>query len=143
MWLVDHGSKGDVSNGIPIDKKVRDILMRWYVGEGSAQDHAIAVALVGLARREHKWFACDCTPHADRKPLLSPIYLTTSATYFLRRLNAAHRPKHRTDCPFYTEMAPPLFRTIGKVSGLPLETGDYFDVLRGGAPHLATQPDGS
>lgn len=139
MWLVPKDTSG-LSVRVEVPAYLREGLLRWYLGRGSEADHRASVLLVVTARENGKWLACDCLGEVDAPPLLSPAYLSSQETYYLRRLTS--RPQHRRDCPFFLPQAPDRIRE--KPDGAHFEI-DYprglFNAHKDAPEQLATKPD--
>lgn len=139
MWLVPKDSDGR-SDRVPIPDELKAGLVRWYLGQGSDADHRASVSLVVTSRENGKWLACDCCDEDGAPPLLSPAYLSSQETYYLRRLTA--RPQHDRDCPFHLPQAPDRIRE--RPDGAPFEI-DYprglFAAHKAAPEKLAGKPD--
>jgi len=139
MWLVPKDTHG-LSARVEVPKELGAGLVRWYLGEGTEADHRASVSLVVTARENGKWLACDCLGDDGTPPLLSPAYLSSQETYYLRRLTS--RPQHRRDCPFFLPQAPDRIRE--KADGAHFEI-DYprglFNAHKDAPEKLATKPD--
>lgn len=83
-------------------------LRAWYGHSSSAEQDAIALAVIRRAKTMDGWIECDCTP-GDFKPLLAPQQQERTLT--LRRLTLADgdpharidRPNHADACPFHVD----------------------------------------
>lgn len=139
MWLVRKDTNGR-SDRVAVPQALREALVRWYLGQGSEADHRASVSLVVTARENGQWLACDCCGEDAAPPLLSPAYLSSQETYYLRRLTS--RPQHKRDCPFYLPQAPDRIRE--KAGDADFEI-DYprglFNAHKEAPEKLATKPD--
>jgi len=139
MWLIPKDTDGRKER-VKVPSLLRAGLVRWYLGQGSEADHRASVSLVVTARENGKWLACDCLGEDGTPPLLSPAYLSSQETYYLRRLTS--RPQHRRDCPFFLPQAPDRIRE--KADGAHFEI-DYprelFNAHKDAPEKLATKPD--
>ncbi|MEM7687455.1 MAG: hypothetical protein AAF291_00405 [Pseudomonadota bacterium] len=139
MWLVPKDTDGQ-SARTAVPEKLREGLVRWYLGQGNEADHRASVSLVVTARENGQWLACDCCGGDTEPPLLSPAYLSSQETYYLRRLTS--RPKHKRDCPFYLPQAPDRIRE--NADGAHFEI-DYprglFNAHKEAPEKLSTKPD--
>lgn len=85
-----------------------EALRAWYGHSSSAEQDAIALAVIRRAKARDGWIECDCTP-GDFKPLLAPQQ--QERTFTLRRLTPADgdpharadRPNHADACPFFVD----------------------------------------
>ncbi|MCO5067037.1 MAG: hypothetical protein M9924_21965 [Rhizobiaceae bacterium] len=85
-----------------------EALRSWYGHSSSAEQDAIALAVIRRAKTKDGWIECDCIA-GDFKPLLAPQQ--QERTFTLRRLTPADgdpharvdRPNHADNCPFHVD----------------------------------------
>lgn len=141
MWLIPRNSDGCGGARIALPALVREVLVRWYIGEGSRADEEAGIVLVQQARIGERWIACDCLADGEAPPILTPAFLSEADTYYLRRLTSPKRPEHRTDCPFFREQATNRLsevRTQDSPADPPI---GFFEVLRPAPENLAQRPE--
>ena len=142
MWLVDRDTNGKSASRIPLHRDLREALVRWYIGEGSAHDEQVGIMLVQKARIGHRWIACGCLGAEKLPPILTPAFLSEAETYYLRRLTSSKRPEHRTDCPFFRDQVTNR-RTEVRSRSTALDPPDgYFAVLKPAPEKLSQRPEG-
>lgn len=106
MRIVLRGNPAYQVDQITADEA--EALGAWYAHSSSAEQDAIALAVIRRAKTKDGWIECDCTP-GDFKPLLAPQQ--QERTFTLRRLTPADgdpharvdRPNHADTCPFYVD----------------------------------------
>ncbi|WP_375210944.1 hypothetical protein [Hyphococcus sp.] len=130
MWLIAKNNRRPGPNAPPIDPSASSALRAAFTGAADDQDIDLALGLFRKAHRHGLWIACDCRAHEKVYPLSAPAYLTTSGTYFLRRLTGGSRPNHAQTCPFQFER--PLrgisAKRLGALAPIKSPTG-LFSVL--------------
>lgn len=143
MWLVSKQSPtlSPRTEEIPADQAAA--LRLAYAGIASPRDEADAIRLVQRARTFERWIACDCRSNADKRPLLAPAYLTTTETYYLKRLTGPDRLEHDAACAFHADRPDASLRRLDTSETKPLNAPDgLFAVLpRLNDPHFAAAPD--
>jgi hypothetical protein len=140
VWLIDRHGNGLEPTRIEIPDALCETLRLWYDGSGSEADEDASIILVQQARRNRKWIACSCQGQAEKPPLMSPAFLAIADTYYLRRLTGRGRARHRTDCPYFREQAPPRIRERLTSATQRSPTDGYFEVLKPIPEHLAQAP---
>ncbi|UVO53785.1 hypothetical protein [Sphingomonas sp. SUN039] len=141
MWLIDRHGDGLEQTRIEIPGALSQTLRLWYDGSGTDADEEASIILVQQARRSRKWIACSCQGQGEKPPLMSPAFLAIADTYYLRRLTGRGRARHRTDCPYFREQAPPRIRERLTSATHRSPTDGYFEVLKPIPEHLAQAPN--
>jgi hypothetical protein len=143
MWLVPkHRPLVDQSaERIPADQVIA--LRQAYEAIATERAETIAIRLVQRARTFERWIACDCAAEGLVRPLLAPAYLTTTETYYLKRLTGPDRLEHDPGCPFHRDRPEASLRSLIDPDPKPLvQPSGLFAVLPGLMdPHFAAGPD--
>ncbi|MEO1280170.1 MAG: hypothetical protein AAFV69_00390 [Pseudomonadota bacterium] len=100
MWLVKHSNPVPTASSPKLDPADAAALRSIYGGRGTQKDIDRAIDFLHSVRRRGYWIACDCRAEEGEYPLLSPAYLTTGGTYYLRRLTGKPRANHASTCIF-------------------------------------------
>lgn len=143
MWLVKHSSPVPDKDALAVPESDAAALRAAYKGNAEKREESDAVALVKRARAFDLWIACNCRQAERIFPLMTPAYLTTARTYYLRRLTGGDRPNHSDTCPFRFDRPEPGLGKIRAALDKPTAspTG-YFTVLtKKDGSSLATQPE--
>ena len=134
--MVDKVHRGTEATRARVPDEFYDHLLRWYTGQGSADDERVGIELVRSAREHARWFACECLGRDVHPPLLSPAYMAEAQTFYLRRLTGAERPAHLPACPFFRDQVTGIDRTLGLRPAYAVPDG-FFSVLKPIGEHLA------
>ncbi len=136
MWLVKKSNPYPGAQSTEIPAEDATALRAAYAGESSREQLTAALKLSESARRFDNWIACDCRQAEGLYPLLTPAYLGSAGTYYIRRLTGSDRPNHASDCIFRFERPVPGLGPIAEGRSAPIvsPTGN-FSVL---TPEIAT-----